>query len=47
MWVEKALSKHTIHEEQGGSPSKINSHFRTSKFVEGKLGVSIKTEHEQ
>ncbi|KAI2791421.1 hypothetical protein POX_c04281 [Penicillium oxalicum] len=31
---EKALSKHTIHEEQGGSPSKINSHFRTSKFVE-------------
>ncbi|OOQ90812.1 putative cell division control protein Cdc6 [Penicillium brasilianum] len=32
--ADKALSKHTIHEEQGGSPSKINSHFRTSKLVE-------------
>ncbi|KAF3398451.1 Cell division control protein 18 [Penicillium rolfsii] len=31
---EKALSKHTIREEQGGSPSTINSHFRTSKLVE-------------
>lgn len=34
---DKALSKHTIREEQGGSPSKINSHFRTSKLVDGKL----------
>jgi cell division control protein 6 len=33
---DKALSKHTIREEQGGSPSKINSHFHTSKLVEGK-----------
>ncbi|KAJ5358778.1 uncharacterized protein N7496_011191 [Penicillium cataractarum] len=32
--ADKALSKHTIHEEQGPSPSKINSHFRTSKLVE-------------
>jgi cell division control protein 6 len=37
---DKALSKHTIREEQGGSPSKINSHFRTSKLVEGKLRES-------
>lgn len=35
--VDKAPSKHTIREEQGGSPTKINSHFRTSKLVEGKL----------
>jgi cell division control protein 6 len=34
---DKTLSKHTSREEQGGSPSKINSHFRTSKLVEGKL----------
>ena len=34
---DKALSKHTIREEQGGSPSKISSHFRTSKLVDGKL----------
>jgi len=35
--LDKAPSKHTIREEQGGSPTKINSHFRTSKLVEGKL----------
>ncbi|KAJ6120391.1 hypothetical protein N7523_004671 [Penicillium sp. IBT 18751x] len=32
--VDQVPSKHTIHEEQGGSPTKINSHFRTSKLVE-------------
>lgn len=35
--ADKAPSKHTLREEQGGSPTKINSHFRTSKLVEGKL----------
>ncbi|KAJ5204216.1 uncharacterized protein N7498_005095 [Penicillium cinerascens] len=32
--LDKAPSKHTIREEQGGSPTRINSHFRTSKLVE-------------
>lgn len=36
--TEKAPSKHTIREDQGGSPTKINSHFRSSKPVEGKQG---------
>ncbi|KAJ5938214.1 hypothetical protein N7454_004556 [Penicillium verhagenii] len=31
---EKAHSKHTLRDEQGGSPAKIKSHFRTSKLVE-------------
>ncbi|KAJ5628209.1 hypothetical protein N7490_010437 [Penicillium lividum] len=31
---EKALSKHTLRDDQGGSPTKIKSHFRTSKLVE-------------
>lgn len=35
--ADKAPSKHTLREEKGGSPTKINSHFRTSKLVEGKL----------
>lgn len=35
--ADKAPSKHTLYEEKGGSPTKINSHFRTSKLVEGKL----------
>lgn len=34
--ADKAPSKHTLREEQGGSPTKINSHFRTSKLVESK-----------
>ena len=34
---EKAHSKHTLRDDQGGSPTKIKSHFRTSKLVEGKL----------
>lgn len=38
--LDKAPSKHTIREEQGGSPTRINSHFRTSKLVEGKLRES-------
>lgn len=38
--LDKAPSKHTIREEQGGSPTKINSHFRTSKLVEGRLRES-------
>lgn len=33
---EKAHSKHTLRDDQGGSPTKIKSHFRTSKLVEGK-----------
>lgn len=33
---DKAPSKHTLRDEKGGSPTKINSHFRTSKLVEGK-----------
>lgn len=37
---DKAPSKHTLREDQGGSPIKINSHFRTSKLVEGKLRES-------
>lgn len=35
--ADKAPSKHTLREDKGGSPTKINSHFRTSKLVEGKL----------
>lgn len=35
--ADKAPSKHTLREEHGGSPTKISSHFRTSKLVEGKL----------
>ncbi|KAJ5577906.1 uncharacterized protein N7459_006870 [Penicillium hispanicum] len=31
---DKAPSKHTLRDEKGGSPTRINSHFRTSKLVE-------------
>ncbi|OQD76533.1 hypothetical protein PENDEC_c004G06066 [Penicillium decumbens] len=39
--LDKAPSKHTIREEQGGSPTKINSHFRTSKLVEEETPAPI------
>ncbi|KAJ5331144.1 hypothetical protein N7476_000927 [Penicillium atrosanguineum] len=39
--LETAPSKHTIHEEQGRSPTKINSHFRTSKLVEEETPAPI------
>ncbi|KAJ5449908.1 uncharacterized protein N7458_006357 [Penicillium daleae] len=38
---DKTLSKHTSREEQGGSPSKINSHFRTSKLVEEQTSAPV------
>ncbi|KAF7718334.1 Uncharacterized protein PECH_001074 [Penicillium ucsense] len=38
---EKTLSKHTIREEQDGSPSKINAHFRTSKLVEEEIALPV------
>lgn len=34
--ADKALSKHILHDDQDGSPTKINSHFRSSKLVDGK-----------
>lgn len=37
---DPALSKHTLREKQGVSPTKIKSHFRNSKLVEGKLRES-------
>ncbi|KAJ5096928.1 hypothetical protein N7456_007649 [Penicillium angulare] len=33
---DKVPSKHTLHDDQGRSPIKIKSHFRTSKLVEDK-----------
>ncbi|KAJ5553133.1 hypothetical protein N7494_002511 [Penicillium frequentans] len=37
---EKAHSKHTLRDDQGGSPTKIKSHFRTSKLVEARAARS-------
>ncbi|KAJ5554284.1 hypothetical protein N7513_004243 [Penicillium frequentans] len=43
---EKAHSKHTLRDDQGGSPTKIKSHFRTSKLVEDEK-LEIPEKHEQ
>jgi len=40
--VDTVPSKHTLRDGQGGSPTKINSHFRSSKPVEGKLRASVR-----
>ncbi|KAJ5717444.1 hypothetical protein N7488_003090 [Penicillium malachiteum] len=42
--ADKAASKHTLHtlrEDDGGSPVKIKSHFRTSKLVEEEKPVKV------
>ncbi|KAJ5092083.1 hypothetical protein NUU61_006953 [Penicillium alfredii] len=43
--VDKAPSKHTLRDNQGGSPTNINSHFRSSKPVaeESAKPVEFKT----
>ncbi|KAJ5180511.1 hypothetical protein N7492_003721 [Penicillium capsulatum] len=41
--TDRAPSKHTLREEQDGSPTKINSHFRSSKLVEDALQHSPAT----